>query len=196
MNKKNFFSSLVLVAALVAMNAQAQTTATAPQTDPQATAVVTPTETTSTDAVDSTSTIQVSGSVPGSDSGLSESVDFSGSVVVNSTVASDPNLGASSVVQIDGKGIRGIGSTTGASYLNGCEAILTRPFGSTDSITLTFSFFDTASGSYLRSKTAQLSLSLTYDTATKKMTNATGSVTSFKLAPQPVPIAATTNTAQ
>jgi len=99
--------------------------------------------------------------------------------LVTARVATDPALGPSAVVSIDGRGVKGIGSTTQTVYLNECEANLTRPFAATDVIKLTFAFFRDAPGSYLTSKTGLLTLNLTYSTATLKLTNVTGSASAF-----------------
>lgn len=140
----------------------------------------------------STFTIQVSGTASSVKTGLSETVTFSGPVVVTATVVTDPAastptagttaLPPSVTVQIDGRGVIGKGNKTGTIYKNECEAELTRLFGATDAVETTFAFFkDAAAGSalaasYLQSKTGLLDLTLTYDTTTMALTNATGTV--------------------
>jgi hypothetical protein len=121
-------------------------------------------------------TMQVSGTASALQSGLAETVTFSGPLVVTATVATDPTLGPSVVVSIDGRGIKGIGSKTGTVYLNECEANLTRPFAATDVISTTFAYFEDAPGSYLKAKTGLLTLNLTYNTVTRALTKVTGSV--------------------
>jgi hypothetical protein len=139
-------------------------------------------------------TIQVSGTASSVKTGLPETVKFSGAVVVTATVVTDPStssttdttsvLPPSVVVSVDGRGVTGVGQKTGAVYNNECEATLTRVFGATDSIQLTFAFFPAPSstspegslGSYLSSKTGLLTLALTYDTTTMALTGVTGSV--------------------
>lgn len=125
---------------------------------------------------DSTVTLQVSGTASAAKTGLTEAVSFSGPLVVTATVSTDPTLGPSAVVSIDGRGVKGTGNKTGTVYLNECEAILTRPFAATDVIKLTFAFFADAPGSYLTSKTGLATMTLTYDTVTMKLTKVTGSV--------------------
>jgi hypothetical protein len=142
----------------------------------------------------STFTIPVSGTASSVKTGLPETVKFSGSVVITTTVVTDPStstptattsvLPPSVVVSVDGRGVSGVGQKTGTVYNNECEASLTRPFGATDSIQLTFAFFPAPSstapagsvGDYLSSKTGLLTLALTYDTTTMALTNVTGSV--------------------
>ncbi len=127
----------------------------------------------------STITLPVSGTVSAVKSGLNETVTFSGPLVVTATVVTDPALGPSAVVAIDGRGVKGTGNKTKTIYLNECEANLTRPFGATDVIQLTFAFFQDAPGSYLTSKTGLVTLTLTYDTVTMKLTGVTGSLGAF-----------------
>jgi len=124
----------------------------------------------------STFNLQVSGTAPQLKTGLTEAVSFSGPLVVKAIVSTDPTLGPSSVVSIDGRGVKGVGTKTGSVYLNECEANLTRPFGATDAIRTTFAFFQDAPGSYMTSKTGLLTLSLTYDTTTMALTKVTASV--------------------
>jgi hypothetical protein len=142
----------------------------------------------------STFTIQVSGTASSVKTGLPETVKFSGSVVITTTVVTDPAastpdattsaLPPSVVVSVDGRGVTGVGQKTGTVYNNECEASLTRPFGATDTVQLTFAFYPAPSstapagsvGDYLSSKTGLLTLNLTYDTSTTALTNATASV--------------------
>lgn len=142
----------------------------------------------------STFTIQVSGTASSVKTGLPETVKFSGPVVITTTVVTDPTVSTptatstvlppSVVVQIDGRGVIGTGQKTGTTYVNECEASLTRLFAATDSVQLTFAFFPAPSptappgsvGSYLSSKTGLLTLNLTYDTTTTALTGATASI--------------------
>ena len=138
-------------------------------------------ETTATKAVGVTATaseatIKVGGSASALRTGLPEAVTFSGNVVVNATVVTDPALPTSVTLFVDGKGLRGIGNETGTVYINSCEANLSRLFRPTDKIVLTFAFFEEKTGAYLKSKTGELTINLTYDEKTRKLTGATGSV--------------------
>lgn len=192
MNRKTLFFLLILVTALAAAGAQAQWA--------NATAVATPTTDPATpvDTVATTKTPQVAGSVDGAKTGLAENVSFSGPLVVNTYVVNDPDLGLSTIVQVDGKGIKGTGDRTATGYNNGCEAILSRPFAAKDHIELTFAFFDGASDSYLRAKTALVTLDLTFDETTKQLTSATGVVSALTLPaeaePAPTPTTTTPST--
>ena len=124
----------------------------------------------------STSTIQVSGTVSAKKTGLREDVTFSGPLMMTTKVLTDPIRPPIVFISINGLGIKGIGNKTGTVYLNECEAGLHRRFGVKDVIKTTFAFFAKAPRSYLKSKTGLLTLNLNYDTTTKKLTKATGSV--------------------
>jgi hypothetical protein len=124
----------------------------------------------------SQATIKVSGTASALRTGLPEAVTFSGDVVIHATVVTDPALPTGVTLFVDGKGVRGVGNETGTVYVNSCEANLTRLFRPTDKVTLTFAFFEDKPGSFLRSKTGVVTITLTYDEATKKLKGATGVV--------------------
>ncbi len=128
------------------------------------------------DVTTSQATIQVSGSASPSRTGLPESVTFSGNIVINASVVTDPALPTGVTLFVDGKGVRGVGNETGTVYINSCEANLTRLFRPTDKITLTFAFFEDKRGGFRKSKTGVVTINLTYDEATRKLTGATGVV--------------------
>lgn len=124
----------------------------------------------------SEATIEVSGSATAARTGLPETVTFTGNVVIHATVVTDPALPTGVTLFVDGKGVRGVGQETGTVYVNSCEANLTRRFRPTDKITVTFAFFEDKPGSFLKSKTGVVTINLTYDEATRKLTRATGVV--------------------
>jgi hypothetical protein len=124
----------------------------------------------------STITVQISGSAAEQKTGLAEPITFSGPLVVTSVVSTDPALGPGAVVSIDGRGIKGTGGKSGKVYVTECEANLTRPFAGTDAIKMTFPFFEDAPGSYMKAKTGLLTLNLTYNLKTMKLTSVTASV--------------------
>jgi hypothetical protein len=86
----------------------------------------------------------------------------------------DPAVPTGVTLFVDGKGVRGVGNETGTVYINSCEANVTRLFRPTDKVTLTFAFFEDKSGSFLKSKTGVVTITLTYDEKTRKLTRATG----------------------
>ncbi|MDP9190114.1 MAG: hypothetical protein M3P06_00220 [Acidobacteriota bacterium] len=122
----------------------------------------------------SQATIQISGSASASRTGLPENVTFSGNIVINATVVTDPAVPTGVTLFVDGKGVRGVGNETGTVYINSCEANVTRLFRPTDKVTLTFAFFEDKPGSFLKSKTGVVTITLTYDEKTRKLTRATG----------------------
>ena len=124
----------------------------------------------------SQATLEVGGSAAALKTGLPEAITFSGKVVINATVVTDPALPTGVTLFVDGKGIRGVGSETGTVYVNSCEANLTRLFRPTDKITLTFAFFEEKTGAFLKSKTGVLTITLTYDEKTRTLKSATGAI--------------------
>ena len=121
-------------------------------------------------------TIQVSGTASAVKTGLTETVAFSGPLVVIANVVTDPALGPTVAVFVDGRGVTGSGNKTKTAYANTLVANLTRPFGPTDTIQTTFAFFQDTPGGYLNAKTGLLTLNLSYDTTTMALTNVTASV--------------------
>jgi hypothetical protein len=142
-------------------------------TGTQAQVAVTPTPAAATT---STTVLQVIGTASPLQTGLKETINFSGPLSITTTVLVDPALPASVVVSIDGRGVIGVGATTKTVYHNECEANLTRQFAATDVIKTTFAFFENKAGSYLFSKTGLLTLSLTYSKTTMTLTKATATI--------------------
>jgi hypothetical protein len=132
--------------------------------------------TTAAKAIVSTVTLKVAGSALPRQTGLKETVNFAGPLVVTATVLVDPALPPSLVVSIDGLGIQGTGATTGTVYANELEANLTRLFAATDSTTLTFAFFENKEGSYLSARTGLLTVNLAFDKTTMMISSATATI--------------------
>lgn len=124
-------------------------------------------------------TIQISGNASAVKTGLPETVMFSGPLVVTATVVTDPALGPTAAVFVDGRGVVGTGAKTKSTYLNTCVANLTRPFGATDVIQTTCAFYPDVAGGYMSSKTALVTLNLTYNTTTMALTNVTAGIAAF-----------------
>jgi hypothetical protein len=137
---------------------------------------ITPAEPVGVTVTTSQATIEVSGSATAARTGLPEAVTFSGNVVIYASVVTDPVLPTGVTLFVDGKGVRGVGNETGTVYINSCEANVTRLFRPTDKITLTFAFFEDKPGSFRKSKTGVVTITLTYDEATRKLKGATGAV--------------------
>jgi hypothetical protein len=121
-------------------------------------------------------TIQVSGTASAVKTGLSETVQFAGPLIVTATVVNDPTLGPTVAIWVDGRGVTGSGNKTKTAYANTCVANLTRPFGPTDVIQTTFAFYQDVPGGFMNAKTGLLTLNLTYNTTTQSLTNVTASV--------------------
>lgn len=133
----------------------------------------------SAQATVSTFALPISATVSAAASGLPETVTFSGTAHVTATVSTDPALPPQVVVSIDGRGVTGIGQTTGFVYKNECEANLTRPLSALDTIHLTFAVFKDGPGSALSARSGLLTLNLTYNTTTMVLTNVTGTVSAL-----------------
>lgn len=127
----------------------------------------------------STFALPISATVTAAASGLPEAVTFSGTAHVTATVSTDPALPPQVVVSVDGRGVEGVGQTSGLVYKNECEANLTRPLRALDSIHLTFAVFKEGPGSALNARTGLLTLNLSFDTTAMALTNATGSVSAL-----------------
>ena len=169
MKKHNLSLAMLAVLFLVAAPTQAQEAATTETIAAEPVGVtVTPSQ----------ATTQVSGSATASKTGLAgtETVTFSGNVVINASVVTDPALPTGVTLFVDCKGVQGTGAETGTVYINSCEANVTRLFRPTDKITLTFAFFEGKPGSFLKAKTGVLTLNLTYDEKTRTLTKAIGAV--------------------
>jgi hypothetical protein len=80
---------------------------------------------------------------------------------------------------VDGRGVTGTGAKTKSTYSNTCVANLTRPFGPADVIQMTCAFFPDGAGGYMSSKTALVTINLTYDVTTMALTNATAAIAAF-----------------
>ena len=121
-------------------------------------------------------TIQVSGTASAVKTGLAETVQFAGPLIVTATVVNDPTLGPTVAIWVDGRGVAGTGNKTKTAYANTCVANLTRPFGPTDTVQTTFAFYQDTPDGYMNAKTGLLTLNLTYDTVTQALTSVTGGV--------------------
>jgi hypothetical protein len=139
-------------------------------------------QTAATSTTVTTFSIQVSGNASAAKTGLGELVSFSGTVLITTTVVTDPEMPPMVVVSIDGRNVTGVGQKTGTVYRNELEANLTRTFQATDKIQTTFAFFKdaaegaAASAAIQASKTGVLTLDLAYDTTSMSATSATGSL--------------------
>lgn len=91
-------------------------------------------------------------------------------------VATTPATAANVVVSIDVTGLECVGATTGARYVNTGYANLTRSLVASEVIETTFAVYRDVPGGVHRSRTALLTLNLTYDTTTGALTSAAGRI--------------------
>ena len=103
-------------------------------------------------------------------------MSFAGPLIVTATVVNDPTLGPTVALWVDGRGVAGSGNKTKTAYANTCLANLTRPFGPTDTVQMTFAFYQDVAGGFMNAKTGLLTLNLTYNTTTQALTNVTAGV--------------------
>jgi hypothetical protein len=124
--------------------------------------------------VPTSTVIAVSGTVTGGP----ESVYFTGPVQVSTRPAAARIAGGQAhvVVSIDLRQLSGRGSSTGATYVSPAQANLTRVFGASDQIEVTFPFArrDAASGSPVRTGVATFVLA--YDVTTGTLTSVAATI--------------------
>lgn len=109
-----------------------------------------------------------------------ETVSFSGSIRIISTVVLDPAGGPpTAVVSIDARQVSGKGLTTGTIYSNSGQANLTRRFAASDLIKTTVAFYPSGPGGFLKARTALVTVNLTYNTTTRALTAVSASIGNF-----------------
>jgi hypothetical protein len=110
---------------------------------------------------------------------LTESVTFSGNAVVRARVTPDPDFRTPDVVVlfIDMSGVTGVGATTKKKYVTTNKTIVQRRLRPSDSVVVSFPFWQSGTTSTGKSPVAAITINLTYDVNTKTLTAAAGSVT-------------------
>lgn len=110
---------------------------------------------------------------------LTESVTFSGNAVVRARVTPDPDFRTPDVVVlfIDMSGVSGVGATSKKKYVTSNKTIVQRRLRPSDSVVLTFPFWQSGTSATGSGPTGTLSLTLTFDVNTKTLTAAAGSIT-------------------
>src|SRR5262249_61461990 len=88
--------------------------------------------------------IQVAGTASAVKTGLPETVAFAGPLVVIARVVTDPALGPTVALFIDGRGVTGTGKQTKTTYAHTLVANLTRPVGAADVVPTTLASLPTA----------------------------------------------------
>jgi hypothetical protein len=108
-----------------------------------------------------------------------EDVQCSGDLRIDTKAVSDPTLPAGVVVSIDASALVCVGQGTRGRYVTDSVATLTRLLVPSDVVTTTLAFHKSTPNGFLTARTALLTLSLTYDTATGALTGATASLGDF-----------------
>lgn len=126
-----------------------------------------------------TSTLSAS-STDSTSSGGTESVSFSGQVVISAAVTDDPDFGSVPVVvlSIDLSKVSGVGSTSGKKYVTTNRAVIQRRLSGSDAVRFTFPFWQSGANAITASRVGGASFSLSFDVGKKTLTGASGSVTS------------------
>ena len=122
----------------------------------------------------SSAMVAISGTV----TGLPESVVFTGPVEVSTRPAAGRIAGARAhvVVTIDLRHLSGRGLSTGTAYVSPGQATLTRAFGPSDWIELSFPFFPSGGSPGSSTRTGVLTFALAYDVSTGALTAAVATV--------------------
>ncbi|MDB5903645.1 MAG: hypothetical protein JWM26_2523 [Betaproteobacteria bacterium] len=173
MKTTNILKPLVLslavaaaVAALPAAHAQTATQSAAPVSSSAATASSTAA------APSATSLVKVRGFVTGSP----ETVGFTGTAVVNSQLANDPDFNLPQLIfTLDMSGVSGFGSQSHAQYVITGPEIIQRRLAPSHAVEITFPFV-VSGGSPLATQTGVASFAIDVDQNTGYITQASGSV--------------------
>ena len=110
---------------------------------------------------------------------LTERVTFSGNAVVRARVMPDPDFRTPDIVVlfIDMSGVSGVGATSKKKYVTSNKTIVQRRLRPSDSVEVSFPFWQSGTSATGSGPTGKLSLTLTYDVNTKTLTAAAGSIT-------------------
>jgi hypothetical protein len=108
-----------------------------------------------------------------------ERVTFSGNAVVRARVMPDPDFRTPDIVVlfIDMSGVSGVGATSKKKYVTSNKTIVQRRLRPSDSVVLSFPFWQSGTTATGSGPVGTLSLTLTYDVNTKTLTAAAGSIT-------------------
>jgi len=154
--------------------AGAQTAATSGSTTTVGASTTSATSTSSSTTTTSTAAlVPVQGVVTGG----AESVSFSGKAKVSANVVTDPDFGGipTVVLSIDLSSLKGVGASTGATYVTSDLGIVQRRLGAGDTVQFTFPF-NRSGMSPLAPSVGFASFNLSFDVNTLKLTAATGTI--------------------
>lgn len=122
----------------------------------------------------------LSTSTDSSSGGGTESVSFSGDVVLRAVVTEDPDFGTAPIVvlTVDLSQLTGVGLDSGKKYVTKNLSVIQRRLTSSDALQFTFPFWPSGTNGVASSRAGGASFSLNYDVVTKTLTGASGSITS------------------
>ncbi len=109
-----------------------------------------------------------------------EKVSFSGKVVIKARVTQDPDFRTPDIVVlfVDLSGISGVGETTRKKYVTSDKTIIQRRLRPSDSVRHSFPFWVSGTTATGEGPVGIVSFTLNFDVNTRKLTGATGSITS------------------
>jgi hypothetical protein len=176
---RSLFPSVPL-SLFLAMTAPWWTAPAAAQTAVSATATTLSASTTvATSTSSATTTTSTSALVPvtGVVTGGAESVSFSGKEKVSANVVTDPDFGGTPtvVLSIDLSGLSGVGASTRKKYVTADGEVLNRRLAAGDIVQYNFPFYENGA-SAMSARVGSVSLNLSFDVNTLKLTGATGSI--------------------
>jgi hypothetical protein len=156
------------------VSAQAALSA-APATSISAATTTSPSTSSTTTKTSTAALVAIRGIV----SGQPESVSFSGQAQVSASVVTDPDFGSppTVVLSIDLSNVTGVGSSSGKTYVVSSKDILDRRLSATDTVQINFPFY-VSGASPLSASVGMASFDLSYDTATLRLTGASGAIAS------------------
>jgi hypothetical protein len=111
---------------------------------------------------------------------VTERITFSGNAVVKANVRQDPDFRTPDIVilTVDLSGISGVGATSRKKYVTTDKAIVQRRLRPSDTVVLSFPFWQSGSTAPGSGPVGNLTLTLSFDVNTRALTAAAGSVTS------------------
>jgi hypothetical protein len=174
--RSSFTRALSLAATLVALGSGAVMSSPA---GAQASLSAATTTATSTSSTTTTTATSASVAVRGIVSGAAESVSFSGLAQLSTQVVTDPDFGnpPTVILSIDLGGVTGVGSSTGKKYVVSSKDVLNRRLSPGDTVQVNFPYY-VSGGSPLSASVGAASFNLRFDTATLKLTGASGTIAS------------------
>jgi hypothetical protein len=139
-----------------------------------------------------TTTVPVSGTVSGgstdsqvgspstSDATSTESVSFSGDVLLKADVVEDPDFGTTPIVllSIDLSKVTGVGASSRTKYVTSNQNLIQRRLRGSDAVQFTFPFWPSGTTGNTTSRVGGVSFSLTFNTLTRTLTGVSSSITS------------------